>query len=128
MLRLMFEALRDGDLFIVEELDKSLHTEWTQLLITLFHSPKTNPKNAQLIFATHDTNLLGNDLFDRDQIYLIQKNRFGASELYALSSFSGLRDTTPIEKWYLSERFGAVPQINTSQLTKVVQNSPIFNE
>lgn len=128
MLRLVFEALRDGDLFIVDELDKSLHTEWTQLLITLFHNPKTNPNHAQLIFATHDTNLLDNDLFDRDQIYLIEKNRFGASELYALSSFSGLRNTTPIEKWYLSERFGAVPQINTSKLTKVVQNSPIFNE
>jgi len=128
MLRLILEALRDGDLFIVDELDKSLHTEWTQLLITLFHNPKTNPNHAQLIFATHDTNLLGNDKFNRDQIYMIAKNRFGASELYALSSFSGLRDTTPIEKWYLSERFGAVPQINTNQLTKVVQNSPIFNE
>ena len=128
MLRLVLVALRDGDLFVVDELDKSLHTEWTQLLINLFHNPKTNHRNAQLIFATHDTNLLGNNLFSRDQIYFIEKNRFGASELYALSSFSGLRNNTPFEKWYLSERFGAVPQINTSQLIKVVQNSPIFDE
>jgi len=128
MLRLVLEALKDGDVLIVDELDKSLHTEWTQLLINLFHDPDTNPKNAQLIFATHDTNLLNSDLFSRDQIYLIEKNRFGASELFPLSSYTGLRKNTPIEQWYLSGRFGAIPQIYKSLLTQKTQNSPIFHE
>lgn len=127
MLRLVLVALKDGDLLIVDELDKSLHTEWTQLLINLFHDPDTNPNNAQLIFATHDTNLFSSR-FDRDQIYLIEKDRFGASQLSALSSYSGLRKDTPIEKWYLSGRFGAVPQIYKSLLNRELQNSPVFHE
>ncbi len=128
MLRLVLVTLRDGDVLIVDELDKSLHTDWTQLLINLFHNPETNPNNAQLIFATHDTNLLSSKLFSRDQLYLIDKNRFGASELFTLSSFTGLRENTPIEKWYLSGRFGAVPQVYKNLLVKEMQNSPIFHE
>jgi AAA15 family ATPase/GTPase len=128
LLRLVLVALRDGDLLIVDELDKSLHTEWTQMLINLFHQSETNPQNAQLIFATHDTNLLNSELFGRDQIYMIQKNRFGASELFALSSFTGLRQDTPFEKWYLSGRFGAVPHIYDNLLINQIQKSPIFHE
>jgi len=128
MLRLVLVALKDGDVLIVDELDKSLHTEWTQLLINLFHDPDTNPNDAQLIFATHDTNLLNSELFSRDQLYLVEKNRFGASQLFPLSSYTGLRKNTPIEQWYLSGRFGAVPQIYKKQLSKQVQNSPIFHE
>lgn len=128
MLRLVLVALRDGDVLIVDELDKSLHTAWTQLLINLFHTPNTNPNNAQLIFATHDTNLLGEELFSRDQIYMIEKDRFGASELYALSSYSGIRDKTPIEKWYLSGKFSAIPHIYKNILRTKIENSPIFHE
>ncbi len=127
MLRLVFVALKDGDVLVVDELDKSLHTEWTHLLINLFHDPATNPNNAQLIFATHDTNLLNSELFSRDQIYLIEKNRFGASELFALSSYPGLRENTPIEKWYLSGRFGAIPQIYKQLLNKQLSSSPLFH-
>lgn len=128
MLRLVLVALRDGDVLIVDELDKSLHTEWTQLLINLFHDSETNPNNAQLIFATHDTNLLNGDLFSRDQIYMIEKDRFGASQLHSLAAYSGMRKDTPFEKWYLSGRFGAVPQIYKNLLTQQVKNSPIFHE
>ena len=128
MLRLVLFAIKDGAVLIVDELDKSLHTEWTQLIISLFKDPETNPNNAQLIFATHDTNLLGTELFNRDQIYMIEKNRFGASELTPLSAYTKLRDTTPFEKWYLEGRFGAVPNIYKNFLKGYLGKSPIFNE
>ncbi len=128
MLRLVLVALRDGDVLIVDELDKSLHTQWTQVLISLFNNPDTNPNKAQLIFATHDTNLISNNLFSRDQIYLVEKNRFGASELFPLSSYSGLRKDTPLEKWYLSGRFGGTPKVYKEFLNAQLKKSLIFND
>ncbi len=60
----------------------------------------TNPRNAQLIFTTHDTNLLNASLFRRDQIWFTQKDSFGASELYSLAEYK-VRNSAPFEKEYL---------------------------
>ncbi|MBI3194196.1 MAG: ATP-binding protein [Ignavibacteriae bacterium] len=109
-------ALEYGLLVIIDELDKSLHPMLTRVLVNLFHNPKTNPKNAQLIFATHDVSLLDNELFRRDQIWFTEKEQDGATKLYSLSDFKGVRKETPYDKWYLSGRFGAIPSINESEL------------
>jgi hypothetical protein len=105
---------------IVDELDKSLHSFLTKAIIQLFHHKRTNPNKAQLIFVTHDTTLLDNNLFAKDQIYFIEKDKNGASQLYNLSDIQGVRPTTNLENWYLTGRFGAVPNIAINKLNEQV--------
>ncbi len=128
LLQKVLMALKSGDLLIVDELDKSLHSEWTKTLIDLFHDSDTNPNNAQLLFVTHDTNLLNFNMFSRDQIYLIEKDRFGASQVFPISDFTDVRASAPLEEWYLSGRFGAVPQIRTGLLKSALKESAIFSD
>ncbi len=109
----ILHVLINGNVFIIDELNNSLHPIMTELLVEIFNNPGSNPNNAQLIFATHDTTLLNPDLFRRDQIWLTEKNQFGATSLYSLSEFDyrKVRGNTPFDKWYLSGRFGALPII-----------------
>lgn len=106
---LILDALNDGSVIVIDELDKGLHPILTKLLINLFNSKKNNPKNAQLIFATHDSSLLNLEMLRRDQICFVDKNYEEQSILYKLSDIKGIRKDTPIDKWYLSGRFKAVP-------------------
>ena len=82
------------------------------MLIKLFHGKENNPKDAQLIFATHDSTLLDNDVFRRDQICFVDKEYEGGSVFYKLSDIKGVRKDIPIDKWYLSGRFKATPVIS----------------
>ena len=109
----ILHVLINGKVFIIDELNNSLHPIMTELLVEIFNNPGSNPNNAQLIFATHDTTLLNPDLFRRDQIWLTEKNQFGATSLYSLSEFDyrKVRGNTPFDKWYLSGRLGALPII-----------------
>ncbi len=87
----------------------------------LFHNPATNPRNAQLIFITHDSNLLEASLLRRDQVAFVKKNKFGASELYSLVEFKGVRNTASFEKEYLMGKYGAVPN-NLNVVEEAVEN------
>lgn len=113
---LILEALVDGQLLIIDELDKSLHPKLTRALIKIFHSKKTNPNNAQLIFASHDVSLLDNELFRRDQIWFAEKEFEGCSHYYSISDITGIRPNVPLEKYYMTGRFGAMPMINENDL------------
>lgn len=106
---LILNALNLGSVIVIDELDKGLHPILTKLLIKLFNSKKNNPNNAQLIFATHDSSLLDLELLRRDQISFVDKTYEEYSMLYKLSDIKGVRKDTPIDKWYLSGRFRAVP-------------------
>jgi hypothetical protein len=113
---MMLDALGDGTFLVVDELDKGLHPLLTKALIRLFHNAKTNLKNSQLLFATHDVSLLDNSLLRRDQIWFTEKEGDGATKLYSLSDIRGVRKELPFEKWYMSGRFGATPSINELEL------------
>ncbi|MCF6340615.1 MAG: ATP-binding protein [Sulfurimonas sp.] len=104
------ETLDKGEILVIDELDNSFHTQMTEFIIELFNSKETNPKNAQLIFATHDTNLLTHKLFRRDQIWFVEKNIYGESEIFSLIDFGARKDTS-LEKNYLEGKFGGVPHI-----------------
>jgi uncharacterized protein len=108
----ILRALDLGEILVIDEMDSKIHPNLVSKLIGLFHSTSSNPNNAQLIFNTHDTNLLGSDLFRRDQIWFIEKDRFGAASLYTLASFktdAGGRKTDNFEEKYLQGRYGGVP-------------------
>lgn len=104
------ETLDNGEILVIDELDNSFHTQMTEFIIELFNSKETNPKKAQLIFATHDTNLLTHKLFRRDQIWFVEKNIYGESEIFSLIDFGARKDTS-LEKNYLEGKFGGVPHI-----------------
>ena len=100
--------LEDGTLLFIDELDARLHPLMTRRIIELFHSPLTNPKGAQLIFATHDTNLLDKSLFRRDQIWFTEKDPQGVTHLASLAEYR-VRKEAAYEKNYLEGRYGAIP-------------------
>lgn len=111
----IIDTLESGTVLVIDELDNSLHTELVESIIELFNSELTNPNNAQLIFTTHDTNLLNQKLFRRDQIWFAQKNILGQSELYSLVEYGKgkVRDDLALERNYLDGKFGAIPYINS---------------
>ncbi len=112
----ILETLSNGGVLIVDELDKSLHPLLTRMLIKLFHNPSANARNAQIIFATHDSSLLDNELFRRDQICFIEKEYQGNTVSYKLSDIKGVRKDIPYDAWYLSGRFKAIPVIEDLDL------------
>ncbi len=105
----ILETLKRGGTLIIDEMDAKLHPNLTRKLIGLFNSATTNPHRAQLLFNTHDTNLLDIELFRRDQIWFTEKDRYGAAKLYALSDIKGVRKDDPIEKNYIEGIYGAIP-------------------
>jgi AAA15 family ATPase/GTPase len=104
----VLDILNKGMVLVVDELDSSLHPLLVRRLVELFQNPVVNKKGAQLIFTTHDTSLLDPDLFRRDQIWFVEKDRDQASKLYPLSDFSP-RKNEALERGYLMGRFGALP-------------------
>lgn len=110
---IIFEALNEGKVLILDEIDSSLHPNLVKAIIRLFQDPRINKNNAQLIFNTHDTTLLDLEgLFRRDQIWFVEKDSEGASHLYPLSDFNP-RKGEAIQKNYLQGRYGATPTIGT---------------
>lgn len=104
----IFFALRIGSVLAVDELDASLHPEIVKEIISLFHSNRTNPNGAQLIFNTHDTSILDRNLMRRDQVWFTEKDNDGASHLYPLLDYSPRRNEA-LGKGYLKGRYGAIP-------------------
>ena len=104
----VFRALDEGTLLVIDELDASLHTQACEAVLALFSSATTNPKGAQLIATTHDTNLLRSPLLRRDQIWFTEKDAEGATHLYPLTDIR-TRKGDNLEKGYLQGRYGAIP-------------------
>lgn len=104
----IIDALDNGKRLIIDEFDSKLHPLLTCRIIALFNSNETNPKNAQLLFTTHDTNLLSANLFRRDQIWFTEKDRFGATNIYSLAEYK-VRMNASFEKDYMQGKYGAIP-------------------
>lgn len=108
----ILDVLRDGGLLCVDELEASLHPSLALSVVRLFSDPEHNPRNAQLLFATHDTNLLGSVIGEpvlrRDQIWFTEKDDNGATDLYPLTDFHPRKEEN-LERGYLQGRYGAIP-------------------
>jgi AAA15 family ATPase/GTPase len=109
----ILQALDDGSILVIDELDAKLHPNLVHKVAEIFNSEKTNPKNAQLIFNSHDTNLLSCGIFRRDQIWFIEKNQYGSAQLYSLADFktNKVRKGDDFEKNYIAGRYGAIPYL-----------------
>ena len=112
------DALKNGMILFVDELDAKLHPLLTRYIINLFHNSQTNIGNGQLIYSTHDTVNLNKETFRRDEIWFAEKDKDGISEIYALSDYileddknagKKVRNDATYNKDYLTGRYGAIP-------------------
>ncbi|MEZ4301076.1 MAG: ATP-binding protein [Polyangiaceae bacterium] len=105
-------ALRAGGVVLVDELEASLHPSLALEILRMFQKKAHNPQSAQLLFTTHDTNLLGNVLgpspLRRDQVWFTEKDKDGATHLYPLTDFHPRKEEN-LERGYLQGRYGAIP-------------------
>lgn len=117
------DTLARGAILVVDELDARLHPILVKALIRMFH--RENQNNAQLIFATHNTNLLTSELFRRDQIWFTEKNHEEATELFSLAEYKldgkSVRQDASYEKDYLHGRYGAIPFLGSLDLLEAGQ-------
>ncbi|WP_294217128.1 ATP-binding protein [uncultured Chryseobacterium sp.] len=105
----IYEAFKNGSPLIIDEFDARFHPLLTKEIIRLFNTVSEN--NPQLIFTTHDTNLMDNRLFRKDQIDFVEKDSFSSSHLYSLIEFKGIRNDISFEKDYIKGKFGAIPYL-----------------
>ena len=115
------DALKNGMVLFVDELDAKLHPLLTRYIINLFHNSQTNIGNGQLIYSTHDTVNLNKETFRRDEIWFAEKDKDGISEIYALSDYileddknagKKVRNDATYNKDYLTGRYGAIPVLD----------------
>ena len=109
----IINALKNGSTLFLDELDASLHPILTRRLVELFNSKEINGKGAQLIFTSQDTNLLDQTLFDKEQIWFVEKDKYGASHLTGLSEYRDIRKQEKIEEKYIKGKYGAIPYLGT---------------
>jgi len=107
LLAVVLDAIDNKKLLIIDELDKSLHTYWTNHIVKLLYEEL----DSQLLFATHDSNLIDLPIFEKDQIYTVDKNYYGETEILSLADFTGIKKNDSLEKMYLAGKFGGIPSI-----------------
>jgi AAA15 family ATPase/GTPase len=104
----VFRVLDEGGVAVIDEFGSRLHTRASELILALFQSKETNPKGAQIVVTTHDTNLLNSQSLRRDQIWFTEKDEAGATHLYPLTDIE-TRKGDNLERGYLQGRYGAIP-------------------
>jgi len=107
------DTLKHGNVLFIDELHDSLHPHIVKFLVNLFHNKKTNPNNAQLVFTTHETSILDQQVFRRDQIWFCNKEKDQSTTIYPLTDFSPRKGLENLEKSYLNGRYGALPLITS---------------
>jgi uncharacterized protein len=114
LVSLLIAVINYGKTLIIDEFDARLHPLMSRAIVGLFNSNETNPHNSQLIFMTHDTNLLSNKIFRRDQIWFTEKDRYGATALYSLAEYK-VRNDSSFESDYIKGKYGAIPYIQIAE-------------
>lgn len=113
----LYQILNSGGVFVIDELHAGLHPLLLRALTKIFQSKKHNPKDAQLIFTTHDVCVLDNSLLRRDQIHIVEKDRSGASEMFSVSDCEEKpRKNSPLMKYYLSGNLGGIPDLDIESI------------
>jgi AAA15 family ATPase/GTPase len=115
---LLLESLDNGFPVFIDEFDSSLHPLILESILKLFNSPKTNTGNGQLVISCHAVHIMRKDILRRDQIWLCEKDPYGATELYSLVEYvepdthESVRNDATFNKNYLKGKYGGIPYIN----------------
>jgi len=111
MMLTILDVVRNNKTLLIDEIEDSLHPKIVEYIIEIFNSSS----KSQLIFSTHNTNLLDLNKFRKDQIWFVNKKENGASDLYSLYDYSDFRETMNLEKAYLQGRFDSIPIVDDSR-------------
>ncbi|GGU37239.1 hypothetical protein GCM10010178_31800 [Lentzea flava] len=124
MLPTTLSMLHNGGTLVVDEIDASLHPRLTAALVGLFRSTEANTGGAQLVFTTHDASLLspvlGDEVLAREDVWFVDKNSEGASDLYPLTDFKPRKEGENLERRYLGGSYGAVPDVEAETFVSAV--------
>lgn len=123
LLPLITIAFLKPSVLVIDELDSSLHSELAILLIKIFNDPKLNKQGSQLIFTSHNLQLMDKEIFDKEQIWFADKVD-KKTKIYSLSDFDSktVTNDSPFRKWYMNGKFGALPEINYSNISELIEN------
>jgi AAA15 family ATPase/GTPase len=120
----VFDSLYLSRILVVDELDSKLHPNLVEEIAHMFNSKKMNSRNAQLIFNTHNTNLLSSGLFRRDQIWFTEKDKYGSASLFSLADIKQtIRKNDNFEENYIKGKYGAIPYLG--DFDELIQNRGI---
>ena len=108
MMLTIMNVIKENKVLLIDEIETSLHTKLVEYIIDLFH----HSDSAQLIYTTHNTNLLDTNKLRRDQVYFVNKRDDASSDLYSLFDYKDFRENMDMEKAYLQGRFDAIPYID----------------
>ncbi len=106
----LFYESKDDCVILIDEIDRSLHTNLTKHFLELFYG-LTKEEKSQLIVTTHDSNLLDLDMVRQDEIWFVERQKNHSSKIYSLNKFKARFDKK-IDKEYLLGRYGAIPIFN----------------
>lgn len=112
-----------GGFMIIDEIDSNFHPALLIKMIALFNDPAVNVNNTQLLFTSHDTNLMSPSIMRRDQFFFTEKDESEATRLYSLADLKGIRNDADFAKQYLAGFFGAVPVLDTYSNKHFEQNA-----
>lgn len=122
LFQFFYDAIKDGSVLFIDELNARLHPLLMRNILLLFHNENVNTKNAQLIFTTHDVSILNKEIFRRDEIWFTEKNSDGISKLYSLVDFNTqngkVRKDASFSKDYLSGKYGAIPELKQFEMVE----------
>ena len=107
----MLDILESNKVLICDEFETALHESIIYQIVNLFRKQQDG-RFAQLLFSTHDTNLLDQRLFRRDQIWFTQLAENRSTDLYSLAEIRNVRKTENLAKGYMSGKYGAIPMLN----------------
>jgi predicted ATPase len=127
----VIDAIANGDVLLVDEIEASLHPALVAELVKLFQSAESNPRGAQLIFNSHEASLLGDSsgerVLGRDQVWFTEKDHDGATRLYPLADLSP-RAEEAIGRRYLAGRYGATPILTREEFAEVALSAASAGE
>ena len=103
------QKFEEGGLFISDEIDSNFHPSLLQKLISNFQDSNINKADAQILFTSHDTNLMNPEIMRRDQFYFTEKSVVDATKLYSLADLKGIRNNADFARQYLAGLYGALP-------------------
>lgn len=121
MMHPIMEAFKDRTVFVFDELDNGLHPHVADMVVRLFNDKTINKVGSQLIFSTHNMQIMSPEKMRRDQIWFVEKND-GSSRGYSLDDFDKkkVKPTTPYHVWYDDGRFGGVPTVNYTKIKSLI--------
>ncbi len=122
---LLLESLYEKNiqrLIVIDEIDSNFHPSLLIKLIGMFNNPKINRNNSQLLFTSHDTNLMSPSIMRRDQFYFAEKQNDESTRLYSLADLRGIRNDADFAKQYLAGYYGALPVLNDYMETEEDEN------